>query len=505
MNDDDHPEPAGRLQLGCFRLGAMRLALPLGALREVAPFARLAALPCRSPLVAGAIDLRGASVPVIDLRRLQSGAGDTAPGTDARLAVVMHHEGRLVGLLADAIDGIVQVPASAWLTIETRGEALPPVLAGGVRRPDRDELVGVLSPGAIAAIDGVPRLVEREARAAPSASADAGGDARRPMRGVLDLVLFECAGRPMAIDAACVQSTLAAPVIEPSALAIGACRGVTMHLGRRLPIVDLAALAGLPAPVPVGSNAAGRAGGHALVVRLPDGPVALHVERVVDVVRVDAGHALAVAPDALPDPALFAGAVAIDAGEPRDGPRAWLRLDGAALARSAVLVPLTQALGGDRRPAAANAGAGDGADAGSGPDMLVYALERDVATPLGQIDEILPWSPAAAEGLGDDGPTPGLLLSRGRSISVRCLVRLHTGRPWRHDGQSAILVVQRDGHRHGYAVPRLRAIERARRVYPRPGLARPGGSTAGSAGDLVLVGEPAAERLLPVLELARQP
>lgn len=63
-------DPAVAPRYGSFVRGALQLALPMEALREVVPGAQWIALPSQAPGLVGGIDLRGVVVPVLDLQRL---------------------------------------------------------------------------------------------------------------------------------------------------------------------------------------------------------------------------------------------------------------------------------------------------------------------------------------------------------------------------------------------------------------------------------------------------
>jgi chemotaxis-related protein WspB len=92
-----------------FHIGADRYGLPLREVGRVLPVMELKQLPGAPGFVAGVMDLHGQPVPVIDLTRLAGGE----PGelvTDTRILLVEYpHPGRLLGLLAERVEGIVAV------------------------------------------------------------------------------------------------------------------------------------------------------------------------------------------------------------------------------------------------------------------------------------------------------------------------------------------------------------------------------------------------------------
>ncbi|MCR0981492.1 chemotaxis protein CheW [Roseomonas populi] len=97
-------EAAERLVV--FDLGKERFGLPLTAVEEVVRHPRhLARIPRAPDFVAGAMTLRGAALPVIDLRRRFGGAGTGDPGR----VVVVGAEGLRAGLAVDAVSGVLPV------------------------------------------------------------------------------------------------------------------------------------------------------------------------------------------------------------------------------------------------------------------------------------------------------------------------------------------------------------------------------------------------------------
>jgi len=80
---------------GGFAIGALRLALPIAAMREVMPRTGIVAVPCTTPAVIGAVDLRGTLVPVVDLGRLL-GRDDAPSSARAGAVLLVVHAGRLL-------------------------------------------------------------------------------------------------------------------------------------------------------------------------------------------------------------------------------------------------------------------------------------------------------------------------------------------------------------------------------------------------------------------------
>jgi chemotaxis signal transduction protein len=132
--------------------------------------------------------------------------------------------------------------------------------------------------GRIPAARLVPRdlpLLERRAR---ELAAGEGGVASEESSAARRLVLFRIGGRPCAVDVAPVERAVSRLAgAAPVPMAAGPDRAVVFVEERPLPVADLAGTA-------AGSvrEAASLAGGPALVLSTPDGPVAVAVEGPLD-------------------------------------------------------------------------------------------------------------------------------------------------------------------------------------------------------------------------------
>ena len=115
------PEAVERILV--FRLGEEEYGLPLAAVEEVARRpARLTRLPRAPAFVAGAMNLRGTVLPVIDQRRRFAAAGEV-PAQGGRVIVVTTG-GVRAGFGVDAVAGIMALPAAALAPA-------PEIAAGG--------------------------------------------------------------------------------------------------------------------------------------------------------------------------------------------------------------------------------------------------------------------------------------------------------------------------------------------------------------------------------------
>lgn len=493
-------DPAG--DFGGLRIGGLQLALPMSALREVVPCGRLERLPVRAEGLLGAIDLRGVLVPVLDLRPL---IGLAADPLDWPCVVLVIHDGLILGLLCEGVTGVFRSEGQRLNRAAQDG-----LMAGSLRRADDGSLLSVLSPAALLALPGLPRVEDPEPQRQRVHDGSIGDE---PLASGLPMLLLLCGRVPLALPAMAVHATLPSPQVCASVLAgSGACVGVLEHAGEEVPVVDLPALCGLGRlERPAGALQ------QAFLMRLEAGLVAFLIDRVLDVVRVDDDAVLPVPAFALPRRELFEGGLAIQALT--DEVRALLP---SSVQQFLVLSPQglqghagLQALAASGRPVAALRGvdtslAMDGAataalQAAGQRAMVTYQLGREVATPIGQIREILPFGCEIAV-LEVGGAMLGLVAHRGRSIPVMCLSRLHGLPPPEVGPAVSVLVVEADaGEQLGFAVPMLRSIEPAdwEPALPALGDSRDPLTQAIHSRQLVQVGQGDSRRMLQVVDLQR--
>lgn len=124
-----------------FRLGGQAYATRIGAVREVVRLAELAVLPGLAPPVAGVLDLRGVSLPVVDIRAgrgpgdvlvLSSGEADYGFACDEVLAVVGEEtlaeesSGTMSsGTLPPYVEAVLRGPDGAVFLVDVERMAAP--------------------------------------------------------------------------------------------------------------------------------------------------------------------------------------------------------------------------------------------------------------------------------------------------------------------------------------------------------------------------------------------
>ncbi|MBI2355434.1 MAG: purine-binding chemotaxis protein CheW [Deltaproteobacteria bacterium] len=122
------------IQLACFNLGANLFAVDIMRIKEIILPQKLYGLPRSSQLLDGVINLRGAVIPVMDMRN-RFGMTPLAEGKNGKLLIVCLSR----QMLALAVDDVMEV-----ISVPAREIKPPPDVAEGV---GREYLVGVCLSG----------------------------------------------------------------------------------------------------------------------------------------------------------------------------------------------------------------------------------------------------------------------------------------------------------------------------------------------------------------------
>ena len=422
---------------GIIRLAGVDVALPLAVLREVVPCpAELAGLPAEVVGLLGAMDLRTTVLPVVDLRLV---LGRPADRHDEQVVVVVAIDGQALGLLADEVCGVTRVPPSALLPMRvTAGDLL---FSHTFRHPETGRATSVLDASAVVRRPGLPTVadVTRSIAALPGSGGQ--GDSGRT-----SVTLLRCGPHVLALDVAQVHTTLPSPAPRPSVLSGGVCSGVTEFAGQDVAVVDPLALLGL------GSVVAERAEA-GVVLDTGNGHVVLALDSLIALTEIAEDAILPVPSFAVPRPALLRGLADVDG-------TTCLVLDGAALLADPRVLALAAMNTATVAGPTGSAGSTSRADAGvtrSAPH-LTFSLGFDVATPLDQVAEILPY-PAEVTATSVGEGVLGIVVHRSAAVPVLCLARL-LGLPGLEvTASTCLLLVDVDGEPVAFAVDTLRSID----------------------------------------------
>lgn len=474
---------------GLIRLGALRIAVPADAIREVIPFP-LQLEPFVAPRreIIGAVEVRGQLVPVLDLETALgmdlcspavAGTGSASEGRWGIVAI-LRHAGSVFGIAASGIEGVFNLEDAMCHPITVAGDDAAAFVVASFARPGGSGLV--VDPASLASLPGLPL------------SRDAARRRDRQEAAGEPILIFTVGGLRCALPTACVDASIPERSLAPAPIADPLWFGFIAHKGDEIPIIDTLALLE-QAGGPSHDRAVRRRSG-AVVLRCdakssattqdagpqdkpaPAGLVALMIDSVDDIVRVEFGMVapLAHGLDAAP---LVAGMI-------NTGHGPCLLLDGGRLAADLRLITLgavkqrsdltgaaADRAGVDRQDLDAT-GSSDAEGGRAREAFLVYETDGCVyATALSGVEEIVPYGGDLVL-LEEKGGLSGLLRWRGSSVP---LLPLRTqASASRGDGAFIIIARQEtDGeiHRAGFRVDALRAVERK----PRQILGR--GSMAG--------------------------
>lgn len=98
------------LELISFEIADQEFCIDIRTVREIRGWTPATPIPQTPGYIRGVINLRGAVIPVLDLRN-RLGLGHTEPSS-RHVIVVIQHEDRVAGLLVDGVQETFQVEAS---------------------------------------------------------------------------------------------------------------------------------------------------------------------------------------------------------------------------------------------------------------------------------------------------------------------------------------------------------------------------------------------------------
>jgi purine-binding chemotaxis protein CheW len=102
-----------QVQLVTFRVGGEEFGLDVFAVHEILRYTEVRPVPKAPLFVEGVLDVRGALVPVVDLRK-RFEVADTSTGDDTRI-VLVEFQGERLGLIVDSVTEVLRVPETALL------------------------------------------------------------------------------------------------------------------------------------------------------------------------------------------------------------------------------------------------------------------------------------------------------------------------------------------------------------------------------------------------------
>jgi len=245
MREQHAVREAATLRFLTFRLDDALYALPSEHVLEVIHVPAVARVPLSPRALLGVANLRGAVLPLVDLRELL-GSQRTSTAATATKAIVLD-AGARVALAVDSVDSLEVIAEGS---IETRESELGArggeLLTGAFRSARHEEVAKVLDIERLLAAAFTRQARPRRRRSGPLA-ADDGRRAAPAVAASMMLVTFDVAEQEFALELDSVQEILPAPsgvTVVPRAETL--VLGVTSLRNRLLPLLSLRGLLGFP-------------------------------------------------------------------------------------------------------------------------------------------------------------------------------------------------------------------------------------------------------------------
>lgn len=484
---------------GSFQIGEMTLALPMKSVREVVPSRPLMALPCPQPWIKGGLDLRGVSIPVLDLECLLNRPGHQyEPGCILLIA----HENHLLGLIADQVKALFFANPGKLHTVNST-DPIGSIFAGSLMNKELNQLVQVLSTQALYNLPGLPKAEDpephRQALELQSSNEDTTLNTRTP------LMLMQSASTLFAVNPKDIETTVINPVLLPSEYSGGYYQGNLDYRNQTIPAVDLATYLGL------GNNKHSQhVAQQAFVIRIDGNPLALLIDRVLDIVHVPHNSVIQLPGFGLPKAAQLEGALPCHVFSKEDphsqrGPQYFV-LSCQLISEDHELLELASILAKSSAAVQEDTERQQGRVTQSLDRLMVYRLNTEFSTPIEQVREVLPYR-SDIEIFERGNPMLGMLTHRNQSIPVFDLAQWLGAERQNLDHESSILVVDAHGASVGFAVTSLTAIEHAQWEPDVPVLGEQRQLLHGqlkTTQRLAQIGEDKHQRMVEVIDLHQQ-
>lgn len=484
---------------GSFQIGKMILALPMKSVREVVPFHPLMVLPCPQPWIMGGLDLRGVSIPVLDLECLLNRPGHQyEPGCILLLA----HENQLLGLIADQVKALFFANPDTLHAV-TSADCVGSIFAGSLMNNELNQLVQVLSTQALFNLPGLPKAEDpephRQSLELQTSNEDTALNSRTP------LMLMQTMATLFAVNPKDIETTVVNPVLLPSEYSGGFYKGNLNYREQTIPAVDLAGYLGLG-----NNNQVHNSAQQAFVIRINGNPLAMLIDRVLDIVHVPQNSVIPLPGFGLPKAAQLEGALPYSVFSKEDphsqrGPQYFV-LSCPRISEDQELIELASILAKASASALQNQENQLGKTAEGLDRLMVYKLDTEFSTPIEQVREVLPYR-ANIEIFEQANPMLGILTHRDESIAVFDLAQWLGNKRQSLHKESSILVVNAHGATVGFAVTSLTAIENAQWEPNVPVLGEQRQLLHGqmkTTQRLAQIGENKNQRLVEVIDLNQQ-
>lgn len=443
---------------GAFHVDGVKLALPMSQLREVVPCRALLPMACSSPLILGALDLRGIHIPVLDLRRLFQ---LSTPASTDDCVVIVEHEQRLLGLTASSVDCLFNAHEQDLHPLDS-STGDKPVVVGSLLNAVSGQLVSALSAPQLLSIPHIPhaRLGQTNRTGLHT---DQTGDIHGAQR-TSPLLLMRSQDLLFAVDPSGIETTMPKAEILSTDMARGHYRGNVLYRGREIPAIDLIAYLGLERPGVVNKRVGVQ---QAFVLRCTEGAVAVLIDHIMDIVRTNPAEQIPLPAVPLLQPHALSHAIAHSAIYPHEDSEAHFYIinpqglvsDSSLEELSAVVFKAEQDK--QRSEHTQQTHAGQGLAHAPGRRVIVFEMGDNFAAAIEEVSEVLSYR-GVKEAFPANQAFRGILTHRQRAIPVLDLAQ-HLGLPRQTlSTGSNILIVPTEHGLLGLAVGKLHCIEEAR-------------------------------------------
>lgn len=135
-----------------FAIGEAQYGVDIMAVREIKGWSDITHLPKQPEYVRGVLNLRGAIVPIVDLRcRFGQGLTETTP---LHIVIIVQIDGRQVGLIGDRVLDIVSVEAAQIQKVPRAGDGPQADFLSGIVSHDNVMIALIDLPHLLPAQDG---------------------------------------------------------------------------------------------------------------------------------------------------------------------------------------------------------------------------------------------------------------------------------------------------------------------------------------------------------------
>ena len=417
-----------RAVYGTMRVGNAQIGIAIDKLAEVVgPIKSLSPIMMESHSLLGGLDLRGDLIPVLD-PSLICGAGTAI--RDPKFAVILRHEGQLMGIGIDEITGLAQLDDDHLRVFDRMADHDSGVVLGGF-----------LNNGSVTTVLDVPRVftmvdtlsVKAKTREDPEASD----------RARAQMLTFEAGGALFALRATEIYGTVPRQVIVEGSMTGGDCIGTITYHDRRIPVLSAVGTLG------VGQKRIYREA-ETVILRFPDDRL---VGLAVDAIKTIEGMDIA---EFVPLPSVIGHLrSSLSAVRIKDDGSQIYAVNIDAIRQDKGLCAVADL--SDPADAAAEAGGSGDTQSQLRERYLLFDADEPMATPLKDVAHILkrPSYVTPLSELHDD--VEGFFAHEGHSIPM---VDLAAGRSKSASSSEArVLIVGEPGHQVGFAVDRVRSIE----------------------------------------------